>query len=190
MSDKLDQVTKQIMDRISGDDQPSYHTHVLTNNPISEELRHKLYARVRYYNNTSSSREAPGTKPPAKWVFVLSATFSTLLVAAIVIAAALRVPPLILFSAVLLGMVVVSTTRYVTAPYMQEYSLSTKEAKTIEDGFAVHSQVGRNRYAKTVDYAANILYMISTHPVWVSDTCSIDRSKLNILTSSQLPLQN
>jgi hypothetical protein len=41
--------------------------------------------------------------------------------------------------------------------------------------------VGGDRYAKTVDYAADVLYMISTHPVWVSDTCSVDRSKLNVV---------
>lgn len=181
MSDKLDQVAKQIMDQVSGDASPSYHTHVLTNNPISDTLRHKLYARVRYYRHTSSSREAPGTKPPSKWVLVLSATFSVLMVAAIVTSAALRVPPLILLSAVFLGMVVVSTTRYVTAPYMQKYSLSATEAKAIKDGFAVHSMIGGDRYAKTLDYAADVLYTISTHPVWLSDTCSIDRSKLNIV---------
>lgn len=181
MSEKLDQITKRIMERVSGDTHPSYRTHVLTNASIDEELRHKLYARVRYYRDTSISREAPGTKPPAKWMLVLSATFSTLLVAAIVVAATLRVPPLILLIAVLLGMVVVNTTRYATAPYVQRYSLSTTELKTIKDGFAVHSMVGGDRYAKTVDYAANILYMISTHPVWVSDIRSVDRSKLNVV---------
>lgn len=181
MSEKLDQITKRIMERVSGDTQPSYHTHILTNAPIDEELRHKLYARVRYYRDTSISREAPGTNPPAKWVLALSATFSTLLVAAIVVAAALRIPPLILLSAMFLGVVVVNTTRYVTAPYMHEYSLSATELKTIKDGFTVHSMVGGDRYAKTVDYAANILYTISTHPVWVSDICSVDRSKLNVV---------
>lgn len=80
-----------------------------------------------------------------------------------------------------LGMIVVSTTRYATAPYNGGYSLSATEAKSIKDGFAVHSMVGGDRYAKTVDYAANILYTISTHPVWVSDICSVDRSKLNVV---------
>lgn len=92
MSDKLDQVAKQIMDRVSSDARPSYHTHVLTNRTIDEALRNKLYARVRYYRHTSILREAPGTKPPSKWVLVLSATFSVILVAAIVAAVALRVP--------------------------------------------------------------------------------------------------